>query len=291
MKNIFSGILAGVLILFCVLLFTATAGSLYLILKDPLPAIEFNYSGFAVYLQIFTFPLITSAAFLYVVTLLFTELRIKQVNDSFRVIKEEVFSAEKPRMFIKPLNLSFGTDATSGKLNIKYNGGKSSIINIVNAGKEPALEVRCRFYFDYQGAIKLIKANDLFHLFTIEEQNELVIIKSEKLGYSAAKKLSPLDNWQKNDFILPFFLNSIPSRIILPEIYLELFYWYNEITNGDRASEFPDLKCAVEYKRVNNTTIKQTFSLQLAEVNYSPGLRGEKLYDSTSYFITGIQLV
>ncbi len=205
MKNIFSGILAGILILFCVLLFTATAGSLYFILKEPLPAAEFNYSGLAVYLQIFSFPLITAAAFLYVVTLLFTELRIQQVNDSFRVMKEEVYSAEKPRMFIRPLNISFGTDAGSGKLNIKYNGGKSSIINIVNAGKEPALEVKCRFYFDYQGAIKLIKANDLFHLFTIEEQNELVIIKSEKLGYSSTRKLSPLDNWQKNDFYSSVF--------------------------------------------------------------------------------------
>ncbi len=291
MKNIFSGILAGVLILFCVILFAATAGSLYFILREPLPVVDFNYAGLAVYLQIFSFPLITSAAFLYVVTLLFTELRIQQVNDSLRLIKEDVYSAEKPRMFIKPLNLSFDTNAASGKLNIKYNGGKSPIINIVNAGKEPALEVRCRFFFDYQGAIKLIKANDLFHLFSIEEQSELVNIKSEKLGYASSRKLSPLDNWQKNDFILPYFINSIPSRIILPEIYLELFYWYNEITNSDKVNEFPDLKCTVEYKRVNNTIIKQTFSIQLAEVNYSPGLRGDKLYDSTSYFITGIQLV
>ena len=133
--------------------------------------------------------------------------------------------------------------------------------------------------------------NDLFHLFTIEDDDDKVIIKSDKLRYSSVKDIALLNSWQKIDFILPISQSELTKSILVPGIYTELFFWYNEITNGDKASEFPELKCYLEYERINKTTIKQAFGIKLAEVNYSPGLRGDKLYDSSSTFMTELSFI
>ncbi len=291
MRNIFSGILAAVLAVISVVLLAATIYSLYIIFREPLPLFEMNYNGLSEWVRYFEFPLLSSAAFLYVITLLFTALRIQQVNDSFRIMRTEILEADKPRLFLKPLDIIFTTDAGLTKLTIHFNGNPSSAIKIVNAGKEPALEVRSKFSFDIKSSIKLIKTNDLFHLFNIEQDENLVTIKSEKLGYSSARETVLLNSWQTNDFILPSGLNSLTSGIAVPAIYPELFFWYNEITNGDRVHEFPELKCYFEYKRIDNTVTKQTFSISLAEVDYSPGLRGDRLYDASSSFITELKLI
>ncbi len=291
MRNFFSALLAGILILISVIILAATVYSLYIILREPLPVFEMNYSGLNGWIRYFEFPLLSSAAFLYVMTLLFTILRIQQVNDSFRIIRNEVFEADKPRLFLKPLNIRFITDAGLGKLSFKFNGSDTSAIQIINAGKEPALEVKSRFSFDLKSSIKLIKTNDLFHLFTIDDDDKIVTIKSEKLGYSSSRETILINNWQQNDFILPTGQNSLTFGVEVPDVYPELFFWYNEITNGDKVNEFPELRCQFEYKRINNTIIKQTFSIKLAEVEYSPGLRGDKLYDSSSTFITELKLM
>ncbi len=291
MRNIFSGFLAGILILISIILLAATVYSLYVIFLDPLPVFEMNQTGLYEWLRYFEFPLLALGAFLYVVTLLFTTLRIQQVNDSFRIIRKEVFEADKPRLFLKPLNINFITDAGLGKLSFKFNERSSPAIQIINAGKEPALEVRSKFSFDLKSSIKLIKTNDLFHLFIIEENDNIVTIKSEKLAYSSSKETVLLNNWQKNDFILPSRHNPLSSEVIVPEIYTELFFWYNEITNGDRINEFPELRCNIEYRRINSSVTNQTFGIKLAEADYSPGLRGDKLYDSSSMFITELKLI
>ncbi len=290
MRNIFSGILAGILILISIILLAATIYSLYIIFREPLPVFEMNYAGLSEWLKFFQFPLLSSAAFLYVITLLFTALRIQQVNDTFMIMKNEILEAGKPRLFLKPLNVIYTTDAGLGKLNFHFNGRTQPLIQIINAGKEPALEVRSKFSFDLKSAIKLIKSNDLFHLFVIEGDDKIVIIKSEKLGYSSSREATLFNSWQNTDFILPSDLNSLASDIMVPGIYPELFFWYNEMTNGDKVDEFPELKCHFEYKKMNNAVIKQTFSIKLAEVDYSPGLRGDKLYDSSSSFITELKL-
>ncbi len=291
MRNIFSGILAGILILISLILLAATVYSLYLIFKEPIPVFEMSNTGLFEWLRYFEFPLISSAAFLYVITLLFTELRIQQVNDSFGIMKNEILEADKPRLFLKPQNIIFSTDAALGKLSFRFEGSVSPVMYIINAGKEPALEVRSKFSFDLKSSIKLIKTNDLFHLFVIEENDNIVTIKSDKLGYSSTRETVLLNSWQKNDFILPSIQNSLASGILLPGIYTELFFWYNEITNGDKVDDFPELKCHFEYKRINNSIVKQIFSIKPAEVDYSPGLRGDKLYDSSSTFITELKLI
>ncbi len=291
MRNIFSGLLAGILVLISLILLAATVYSLYIIFMEPLPVFEMNYTGLSEWLKYFEVPLLSAAAFLYVITLLYTTLRIQQVNDSFRIIRNEVFEGDRPRLFLKPLNITFTTDAGLGKLSFKFNGSSSLAVQIINAGKEPALEVRSKFSFDLKSSIKLIKTNDLFHLFAIEEGENIINIKSEKLGYSSERETILLNNWQKNDFILPSDQNSLTSAVVVPDIYPELFFWYNEITNGDKVDEFPELKCHFEYKRINNMVIKQTFSIKLSEVDYSPGLRGDKLYDSSSTFITELKLI
>ena len=148
MRNIFSGILAGILSLISIILLGATVYSLYLIFSEPLPVFGMNQSGIDEWLIYFKFPLIFSAAFLYVITLLFTEMRIQQVNDSFRLMSNELIEAEKPRLFLKPINIIFNTDAGLGKLTYKFNGSSLPAIQIINAGREPALEIKYRFVFD-----------------------------------------------------------------------------------------------------------------------------------------------
>lgn len=291
MRNIFSGILAGILILISVILLGVIVYSSYLLFNQPLPVFEPNISGLYGWFRYFEFPLAASAGFLYVITLLFTVLRIQQVNESFGIMKNEILEADKPRLFLKPLRIIFLTDAGLAKLSFRFEGSSTPVIHIINAGKEPALEVRSKFSFDLKSTIKLIKANDLFHLFEIEETENSITIKSEKLGYSSIRETGLLNSWQKNDFILPSIQNSLSSGITIPGIYPELFFWYNEITNGDKVDDFPELKCHFEYKRINNTVIKQTFSIKPAEVDYSPGLRGDKLYDSSSTFITELKSI
>jgi len=67
-----------------------------------------------------------------------------------------------------------------------------------------------------------------------------------------------------------------------------LFYWFNEITNGDKTNDFPELKCLIEYVRPDSMPVSQNYKIGFNEVEYSPGLRGEKLYESSSIFLTKI---
>lgn len=290
MRNTFSGIITIVLSLICLILIAATAVSLYFIFNTQLPSVELNDNGFYTYLQIFRIPILIIAALLYVITLLFTELRIQQINNSIILLNREYISTEKPVLFIKSSKITFETIPSAGRLGFKFNGELSPGIEIINAGKEPALDVRIKFIFDYDNSIKLIKSNDHFQLFNINENEDNIIVTAEKLGYSITHSFSLIKSWQKTSFILPAFQNTSFPRVAFPDIYLELFYWYNEITNGDKTKEFPELNCHVEYKCLDGTSVKRLFKIILEEVNYSPGLRGDRLYESSSVFSTGVSI-
>lgn len=291
MQTTFSGILTTVLSIICVILIAATAVSLYFIFQTSLPAAELNESGFNTYLQTFRIPILLIAALLYVMTLLFFDLRIQQLNSSLMLLNREFESTEKPLLFIKSSKITFETSPASGKIEFKYNGEFNPAVEIINAGKEPALEVRIKFIFDYGSSIKMIKSNDAFHLFNISENEEEIILTSDKIGYSSTQTLMPLKSWQKASFILSASQTTSYTRIAFPDIYLALFYWYNELTDGEKTKDFPGLNCLVEYKRLNGTTLKQKFKLNLEEVSYAPGLRGDRLYESSSVFSTSVSLV
>lgn len=291
MRNTFSGILTIILYIYCLILIIVIVISLYFIFKTPLPALEFTDNGFYNYLQIFRFPILTSAALLFIITLLFIGLRIQQVNNSLFLLNREIDSSSKPLLFIKSPKITFDTLPAAGKLIFKFNGDLSPIVEIINSGKEPAIEVKIKFIFDYSSAIKLIKSNDVFHLFSITEKEDSVAVTSEKLGYSSSHAFSSIKSWQKASFILPAFQNTSFTRVTFPDIYLELFYWYNEMTNGDRTKDFPELNCHIEYNRLNGIPVKQIFRINLEELNYSPGLRGDRLYESSSVFSTSVSSV
>jgi hypothetical protein len=290
MRTTFSGILTTVLSIICVILIAATAVSLYFIFQTSLPAAELNESGIYIYLQTFRIPILAIAALLYVITLLFFDLRIQQLNSSLMLLNREVESTEKPLLFIKSSKITFETSPASGKIAFKYNGEFNPAVEIINAGKEPALEVRIKFIFDYTSSIKMIRSNDVFHLFNISENDEEIILTSEKIGYSSTQSLLSLKSWQKTSFILSASQITSYTRIAFPDIYLALFYWYNELTDGEKTNDFPGLNCHVEYKRLDGTILKQTFKLNLEEVNYAPGLRGDRLYESSSVFSTSVSL-
>lgn len=291
MRTAFSGILTIILSVICIILIAATAISLYFILNTSLPSVEINEAGMYLYLQTFRIPILTLAALLYAITLLFIDLRIQQVNSSLILLNREIESTERPLIFIKSPKITIDTSPTVGKLGFKFNGDLSPMVEIINGGKEPALEVRIKFAFDYNNSIKLIKSNDAFHLFNISENENEIVVTSEKLGYSSARTLFALRSWQKSSFILPAAQGSSFPRIAFPDIYLELFYWYNEITDGEKIRDFPELNCNIEYKRLDNISFKQIFKINIEEINYSPGLRGDRLYESSSLFSTNVSIV
>ncbi len=291
MRTTFSGILTIILSVICIILIAVTATSLYIIFNTSLPTADLNESGMYIYLQTFRIPIVAFAALLYVITLLFVDLRIQQVNNSLIFLNREIESSERPLLLIKSSKIAINTSPTGGKLGFKFNGDIASTVEIINAGKEPALEVRIKFTFDYNNSIKLIKSNDAFHLFNISENENEIVVASEKLGYSSARTLFALRSWQKSSFILPAFQSSSFPRILFPDIYLELFYWYNEITDGENIRDFPELNCQIEYRRLDNIPFKQIFKLNLEEVNYSPGLRGDRLYESSSLFSTSVSMI
>jgi len=253
--------------------------------------IDFTSQGFNNFFEVFKFPLALFATLIAILTLRVTFIRAAQTQVQLNIMAEQINLVEKqlllsqrPELYILPSDVSISTHETNVKLKFQVDGQSQYRIKLLNVGNGIARNIKLIINYNYESAINMIKNNlrDRFDLTFSKVDEYNIKISSSKLDYNNLRTLHDLKSEYSFDYLLPVRHKDLYIEIILPEIYLELLFWFNELTSKD--DDFPPLHYHFTYLDLGDTSINREFEIFLEKGIFGHGIDASGFRAKTSHY-------